>query len=290
MLKHNSIYPTVQTEQQIMKMYESKMARWPVSYETIEVPTRFGLTHINACGPQNVPSLVLIHAMGITSTMWLPNVAELSRKYRIYAVDTIGDMGKSVLTDMNDYPKDGPAYCEWLGDIFDQLRITKTSLISASMGGWIAMNMAIEKPERIDRLILLGPMGLRLNLEVFFRLLGLVMRPTEAKKKSLIQWTLGENEAVRQDFEEYMFIATNCKGRLGNPLKISGSRLRQLKAPTLLILGGRDRAIGIPGKAAVRARKLITHLEVEILPGSGHLLNYEQPEVVNRRILEFLGQ
>jgi Predicted hydrolases or acyltransferases (alpha/beta hydrolase superfamily) len=265
------------------------MAKW-LPYETIEIPTRFGITHINACGLKDAPPLVLIHAMGVTSTMWLPNVDVLGRQYRIYALDTIGDIGKSILTNMNHYPKNGRAYSEWLGDVYDGLGIAKASVISASMGGWIAMNMAIFKPERVNRLVLLGPMGLRLNLEVFLRLFRLMIKADETNKKSLIQWILGENQVVKKEFTEYMLIATNCKGRLGNPLKISGSRLKQLKTPTLLFLGGEDKAIGAPEKAAFRARKFITNLEVEILSESGHLMSYEQPEAVNRRILTFLSQ
>lgn len=288
MTKQLSIYPSFEIEQQIMAMYHAKIAKWPAPCEAIEVSTRFGKTHINAYGPKDAPPLILIHAMGVTSTMWLPNIAALGQKYRIYAVDTIGDLGKSVLADYDYYPKDGWMYSEWLVDVFDQLGIVKAGLISASMGGWIAMNMAIHNPDRVSRLVLLGPMGIRLNLEVFFRLFWLATKPTEAKKRNLIQWVLGENQSVREAFEEYMYIATNCKGRMAPPVKITNRKLRQLKVPTLLILGGRDRAVGNPGKAAFRARKLISNLELEILPDSGHLLSYEEPAVINRRILEFL--
>lgn len=288
MRKQQSIYPNFETEQQIMAMYDSKMAEWPVPFEVIEVSTRFGKTHINAYGLKNAPPLILVHAMGVTSTMWMPNIAAFGQKYRIYAIDTIGDLGKSVLSNYNNYPKDGRMYSEWLCDVFDQLRIAKADLISASMGGWIAMNMAIYNPDRVNRLVLLGPMGLRLNLEVLFRLTWLLIKPTAAKKKSLIRWTLGENQSVQKAFGEYMYIATSCKGRMASPVKIAGSELRRLKLPVLLFLGGKDRAIGALEKAATRARKLISNLEVEILGKSGHLLSYEQPEMVNQRILRFL--
>jgi hypothetical protein len=53
---------------------------------------------------------VLLHAMGITATMWLPNAEELSSEHRVYAVDIIGDPGRSRLGDPRVHPKTGAAY------------------------------------------------------------------------------------------------------------------------------------------------------------------------------------
>ena len=128
--------------------------------QLMTVRTRFGDTHVTAHGPQDAPAVVLIPAMGVTSTMWEPNLPALSRAYRTLSVDTIGDLGLSVLTSPAVYPRNGKAYSEWLVDLFNELSIRQADLVGASLGGWIAMNHAIYAPERVRRLVLLGPMGL----------------------------------------------------------------------------------------------------------------------------------
>ncbi|EGW37024.1 hypothetical protein DOT_5067 [Desulfosporosinus sp. OT] len=81
--------------------------------------------------------------------MWLPNILALSRDYRTYAIDTIGDLGKSELDDLEKYPKNGQAYSEWLVDVFDVLGINQAFVIGESRGGWITINLSIYSSERV---------------------------------------------------------------------------------------------------------------------------------------------
>jgi pimeloyl-ACP methyl ester carboxylesterase len=79
---------------------------------------------------------VLIHAGGVNGTMWAPNIAPLSHQYRVYAQDTIGDFGESILNNSKSYPKPAPDYSIWLIDIFDGLGISQASaVVDSSMGG-----------------------------------------------------------------------------------------------------------------------------------------------------------
>jgi hypothetical protein len=59
------------------------------------VPTPFGDTHVNASGPEGAPPLVLLHAIGTSATGWLLNIGPLSRPYRVYAMDILGEPGKT---------------------------------------------------------------------------------------------------------------------------------------------------------------------------------------------------
>jgi pimeloyl-ACP methyl ester carboxylesterase len=65
--------------------------------------------------------------------MWGPNIAALSRQYRVYALDTIGDFGKSILDDPKLYPKSAKDYCIWLIDVFDGLGISQASVVSSGV-------------------------------------------------------------------------------------------------------------------------------------------------------------
>jgi pimeloyl-ACP methyl ester carboxylesterase len=286
-----TIYKTEENEAKIMAMYGEKLSQWPVLYELVEIRTKYGSTNVIASGPKDAPPIILIHAMGVTATMWLPNVEALSDKYRVYAIDVIGDLGKSELYSLDYYPKTGADYNDWLREVVSGLGIERTDVIGASMGGWIAMNFAVYSPDKVKRLALLGPMGLKANtFKVISKLTKILINPSQKNKAELTRWVLGDNEEVNDALAEYLNTAMNCEGRLGVPKRISKSELRLIEAPTLLILGGDDNPIGNPIRNKRYAEKSISDLRVAILPNTGHLMNVERHEEVNRSILEFLGE
>lgn len=282
-----SIYVTPANEATIMARYDAKLARWPVPYESLYVPTRFGRTHVIASGPEEAPPLFLIHAMGVTATMWQPNVAALSREYRVYAVDTIGDLGKSALDDLDHFPNDSKAYSAWFSDVLDGLKVSEAYVVGASMGGWISMNLARELPQRVRRLALLGPMGINSGWDVLFRLSWLVLFPTQGNKDGFTRWVLGDNPAVYDAFGEYMNTALNCRMKLGTPNELTDAQLAEIRVPTLLLLGGKDHPIGHAGRAAERAKRHMPRVETGIFPASGHLISTEHPDEVDARLLRF---
>src|SRR5690349_9867784 len=78
--------------------YDAVLREWPVPFEELDLPTRFGTTHVVASGPRDAPPLVLLPSLAASATLWRPNVAALGARYRVYAVDVIGQTGKSVQT------------------------------------------------------------------------------------------------------------------------------------------------------------------------------------------------
>lgn len=261
--------------------------------ESSIVPTHYGDTHILVSGHPDAPPLILIPALGVSSKMWLPNLAALSRVYRTYALDTIGDLGKSILNNPHVYPRNGQAYSEWLLDVFNEIGIEQAHIIGASMGGWIAMNHAIHAPERVKRIVLLGPMGLPswwTTLKVLAHLWSVFLFPTHSNIERIIRWALGKDPSVHAAFAN--FITTGAKNfftyKVAPPLSLPDNQLREIKAPALLMLGERDNVIGNAREAAKRAKRLIAHVEVEIIPEIGHMMSTEKPELVNARTLKFL--
>jgi len=71
---------------------------------------------------------------------------------RIYAPDTIGDVGRSELDDFDVYPKKGGDFSAWLGGLYAELGITRADVIGGSMGGWVAMHSAISAPDCVRKL------------------------------------------------------------------------------------------------------------------------------------------
>lgn len=287
-ISNGTIYRTDENQELIYKLYEDKLAKWSVPYEIIEVPTKYGKVNIIASGDKKNPPVFLIHAMGVTATMWFSNVAELSKTQRVYAINTIGDLGKSELTDLDNYPGNGQNYSEWLNEIMEELNINKCDVIGASMGGWISMHFAVYSPEKINKLILLGPMGIKANtFGVMRRLFKVLFFPTQKNKESLTKWCLGDNQKVNDEMAEYMNTAMNCEGKMPIPKLIKKKQLEKINANTLLVLGKFDNPIGNPERNSKFAKKHIPNLKIEIV-NTGHLMSMENPELINSLIIDFL--
>lgn len=178
-----------------MSIYEEKLRDWPVPVETFFVATRHGKTHVMASGDPASRPVVLLHPEAVSSLVWSSIIPAISERHRVYAQDTIGDMGRSELDDFENYPKKGRDYSAWLDDVYSELDIAAADVIGGSMGGWIALHRAIEAPDRVRRLILLGPMGLPSwgsTLRLLGPLMSLALRPTDAKRDKMMRRGLGD--------------------------------------------------------------------------------------------------
>jgi pimeloyl-ACP methyl ester carboxylesterase len=286
------IFRTAETRAQMMAIYDEKLARWPIPCETFFVATRYGQTHVIASGDTAAPPLVLLHPAAGGGVVWSSIIAMLSAQHRTYALDTIGDVGRSELDDLDRYPKTGRDYSAWLDDVYRELGIKQADIVAGSMGGWIAMHHAISAPDRVRRLVLLGPMGLpswRATLGVLGPMLWQKLRPTEAGQERIIDRSLGTGERVNREYRPWMRLLAACRMRTGWPISIPGRELRKITASTLVILGGKDGLIGSATAAAERARRHLAGSEIEILPNAGHLMSIDEPEVVGEQIVHFLA-
>jgi len=137
-----------------MAAYDRALEKWPVPYETKYVPTAYGDTHMIISGPEDGEPLILIHGMGSNATDWSPNIAALARTYRVYALDIIGYVGKGKAVKVF---SDRAELAEWLTNILDALKIEKTYMAGYSLGGFLTISYALEKPERLKKIVLLAP-------------------------------------------------------------------------------------------------------------------------------------
>lgn len=141
-----SIYKSGYGERVIAEFYDSILAYWPVPCQMLDIPTRHGNTFVVASGSPAAPALVQLHGSSTNSAMWSGDVSTYSRHYRVYTVDTLGEPGKSAPSRPS---LAGPAYAEWLEDVFNALNIQKAVLMGYSQGGWMALKFATYRPERL---------------------------------------------------------------------------------------------------------------------------------------------
>ncbi len=69
-----SSFKSPKGEAEYLLAYDAVLKLWPVPFEEIDIMTRFGTTHVIASGLKESPSLLVLHACGVSSTMWFPNI------------------------------------------------------------------------------------------------------------------------------------------------------------------------------------------------------------------------
>ena len=285
----SSVFKSPEGEADYRAAYAATLAAWPVPFQSLCVPTRAGRTHVIASGPEDAPPLVLLPMTFISATMWMYNMADLSRSYRVYALDTIGDVGKSL--------PEGPLNSRadisgWLSDAFDGLGLKSAFMAGASYGGCMAMGFALDAPERVRKIALLGPAAAftPLHLQFYLRGASIVMLPRRSVLLGFLCWCstrddLGDNPIVRQMHAGVRHFRFQPQNRLFPPV-YGDDELRQVKVPVMLLVGDKERVLN-PAKALERARRLVPGIEADMIPGAGHALPIDQPAIVNARLLKF---
>jgi pimeloyl-ACP methyl ester carboxylesterase len=229
--------------------------------------------------------------------MWSPNVADFSKDYRVYAIDTMGQPGRSI-PDPDEPIRDTADFVAWLSATLDGLNLDRVFLVGMSYGGWLALNFAVTTPDRVRKLVLLSPaasfqpvvrqMGLRgmlmfliptrLTVETCFAWLGFKDTPGDALARSMI-------DLACLGVRHFRFLPETARIM---PSVFSDDELRGLNVPVLLLIGDRE-VIYDPEEALARARRLIPDFEGDLVPQSSHEMCASQHQVVDARVLEFLS-
>lgn len=257
-------------EARFTRAYDAVLDQWPILVDAIDVPSRFGSTRVNVCGPADRPPLVLLHGAGATLTVWFANVEELSRAYRIYAVDQMGDAGRSV--------HDGPPmrrsddYSTWLDELCDHLGLETVALCGHSYGGWLALNFALHVPHRVRALVLLDPTGCFSGMRLGYRLhaIPLFVRPTQQRMRNFLQWETG-GAALNPAWLELAAIARADvrTSPVVLPRRPTAAQLRASTIPTLVLLAEASRQHD-SAQVAGMTRGLMPAAQVAVRPNATH--------------------
>lgn len=265
----SAVFKSSNGKRQVMDLYDRMLALWPVDHELLEIPTRHGKTFVIASGENNAAALILLHGAGSNSLMWIDDVEEYSRHFRVYAVDLIGEAGKSAA---NRPPWHGPAYAEWLADIYDGLQLTRATIIGISQGGWTALKFAIARPEQVDKLVLICPGGIIADRMIFI-LYALVLTSLGSWGIRRIVRMLFGNQPVPEPVLETMALTMKYfRHRLAIPPRFSDEELASLTMPIHFIGGTKD-LLRDSEKIAGRLRQLVQQLSVDLIDGGGHAIN-----------------
>jgi pimeloyl-ACP methyl ester carboxylesterase len=284
-----SVYKSPEIKARFMEIYDEKMMSWPVPYEDVFINTQYGKVHIIVSGSEGAPPLLLLHASAVSSWSWKYNIAGLSKKYKCYAIDLIGDVGKSEFSDMNNTLKSGEDQARLYAEITAKLNVNKAFIIGASEGGFVATNYALFYPERVEKLVLLGPMGYAGATESVLRIMFAQFFPLECIQDSTFSWAFSNNPKLKSDFSEWFpLVMTGYNPAKVAPLPFSAEERQGLQVPLLFVFGERDNLVGDPDAAKTLVQD-IPNVQVEVVE-AGHLMGGEQPEQVNAFIIRFFEE
>jgi len=228
-----------------------------------------------------------------TSIMWSPNMADFSERYRVYAIDTMGQPGKSVPAEPI---RNADDYVTWLTATLDGLHLDRVSLVGMSFGGWLALTLTVAAPARVRQLVLLSPGGL-LPIARQFVLRGMLMvfLPTRFTVRSFMRWAGFRDVPGKTDVRrvlDVMYLGmkhfrmpAETVRVVANPL--ADHELRAMRTPVLLLMGNGE-VLCDAATALTRARRLMPNVEGELIPGCSHDMCFSQHEVVNAQVLDFL--
>ncbi|MFG2205891.1 alpha/beta fold hydrolase [Streptomyces sp. NPDC048638] len=268
--------------------YDAVLDRWPGPVDRLDLTSAYGTTRVTAYGPEGGEPLVLLHGGGATSTVWFANAAGPGRTRRIYAVDRIGEAGRSVRGDRPLRSTDD--LHAWLDGVLDGLGLDRPDLCGHSYGGWIALTHALRAPRRVRKLVLLDPTqcfaGLRPGY--LLRALPLLVRPTAERARAFLAWETRGTEIDPTWRELYGRAAEFPHARVVVAKRPRPEELRASTVPMLVLLAGDSRAHDSRRVQAAVSRHL-PRADTAVLAGlSHHAMPFVRAAELDHRILEFL--
>jgi pimeloyl-ACP methyl ester carboxylesterase len=288
-----SIFRSPEGEAQYHAAYEAVLKQWPVPYQELYIPTRFGDTHVIASGSKDAAPLALLHPSGGSATIWYRNIEPLSRHYRTYAIDTISEPNKSILARPIRPRHQRQDFADWMADLFDGLRVERADIVGNSFGGFLALNTAFYLPERIKKVVLISPAATFVPIPAWYLhfVPANAIGPMIGSKRIL----LSAYDWIWQDFPKEESVAqlraiTAITGRPRHwfPTVFRDEELRKIRTPVLLLIGDHE-VIYKPERAIERATRLVAGLRAEIVPNANHIAEFTAPDFVNKQIMDFLA-
>jgi pimeloyl-ACP methyl ester carboxylesterase len=211
--------------------------------------------------------LVLVHGLAGSWRWWSPVLERLARTRRVHAINLPRLRRATPATEL----------FEWLERRLEAAQLDRVDLAGHSLGGLVAAELAALRPERVGRLVLVAPAGIPCGRSVPGRSLPLVETLYDLRRSLRL--------VVSDSLRAGPFGL--ARGIAYVSVRDLRAELPQVRAPTLLVWGERDRLV--PLWVAEEWQRLVPHARLELLP-CGHVPMLEQPGAVADRIAGFLEQ
>jgi pimeloyl-ACP methyl ester carboxylesterase len=285
-----------------LKKQVCKIGEFNINYVEAGPSTKFGAI-------KGSP-VILIHGANIGWGQWYQNIKPLAEHFKVYAIDLPGAGGSSRI----DFSKMDPekALVDVVLGFIKYKNLGRFNIVGHSIGGWVALKLAIDSSEYVDKLILVNSLGFSNYVPpaywpVSFRgganlISRTAMSPTRDNMRKFLADVLYNNVGLVDDIADYYHEAVIRGGvshplmminRLFNPFQIRQEfilrdSLSKISAPTLIISSDKDPLIPLHKQAPHFSH--ISNSQVEIFKDTGHVPPMERSVEFNNIVIKFLTQ
>lgn len=236
--------------------------------------------------------LVLINGLGFGRWAWFKQIPALSRHFKVITFDIRGEVDlKDGVTDL----------AGEVAALLDHLKIRKAHVLGTSLGGFVAQELALKRPDVVDRLVLVctsygGRAPETMSPQALAAMFGWgSLTPETAARRGLEAATSDAYRAERPDeFDEIVHARLADSSSLATYSRqaLAGARfdmehdIEDIFAPTLVIHGDEDRYVPLANAEALAGA--LPEARLEVIEGAGHLVFIEKSAQVNQKIIAFL--
>jgi 2-hydroxy-6-oxonona-2,4-dienedioate hydrolase len=244
------------------------------------------------------PDVILLHGLGGDKANWRMTLPALASKFHVYAPDQIG-FGQSDKPLINYRVA---TLVDFLNAFYKKVGLTKATLVGNSLGGWVAMDFALQYPDKVNRLVLVDSGGysfkrtggvaparevlLGLNpssLAGTKQLMGIVFHNKAFSTDEVAEQVFTEHLRKNDGYTINSFVDSILRGE-----DVVDGRLGGIKTPTLIVWGRDDTLIPLAtGKALAED---IAGSQTVVLDNCGHVPQMECAAPFNDALMKYLGQ
>jgi pimeloyl-ACP methyl ester carboxylesterase len=256
-------------------------------------------------GEGELEPIVFVHGLGGQWQNWLENIPRAALERRVIALDLPGFGVTSMPSDRITIP----GYGRCVDAVCDKLSLGRVDMVGNSMGGYIAAEVAIQFPERIDQLILVSAAGItsadiaRRPIFTMGRIATAVVSYGAARHRQIASRPKSRHMALalvarypsrlKPDFAYEGFFKGAGKPGFDDALRACleydfRDRLPEIRQPTLIVWGEKDSII--PVTDANEFERLIPDSRKVVMTDTGHIPMAERPATFNDLMMEFLAE
>lgn len=251
------------------------------------------------------PRVMLVHGIGGFAENWRHNIDSLAAHFKVYVLDLVG-FGKS---DKPKVPYTYDYFARFVKRFIDAVEIDRATIIGHSLGGGIALRLALMFPDKVDKLILVDSAGMGREISKIFKMISLpifgelVTRPDRTSTLKMYKNLVYDRSVLSEEMVDLGFRFSSSPGAQRAFLRtdrgtvnIFGFKrkaidpirrnLHKIDVPVLILWGEQDGII--PVKHAYIAKNGIPDAELEVFENCGHISMIECPEDFNSAAIKFL--
>jgi pimeloyl-ACP methyl ester carboxylesterase len=246
-------------------------------------------------------TVVMLHGSGpgVSATAnWQHNIGTLSQQFRVLAPDIVGFGGTERPDDVV-YSLRG--WTDHIWAFLDTHGIEKTAIVGNSLGGRIALQMAIDSPDRIAKMVLMGAPGVGMTLTDGLAALRAYEPSHDAMRDLLRNYFAVDPAMITDELVAIRYEASIADGayeayramfldpqHAGSELGISEDEVRAIATPTLLVHGREDKVV--PVQVSVTMLGLLPNADLHVFSACGHWTQIERADEFSALVSDYLAR